>query len=89
MNLDSELNRLRWQCRRGMLDLDLLLLEFLESRYGQLDETSRQAFVALLEYPDQTLQRWLIGNPTVADIDIAMRDIVRSIRVGGWEDAQN
>ncbi|MDJ0806588.1 MAG: succinate dehydrogenase assembly factor 2, partial [Gammaproteobacteria bacterium] len=37
MNDDAELNRLRWQCRRGMLELDLLLLGFLETRYPRLD----------------------------------------------------
>ena len=83
MTHDSVYNRLRWQCRRGMLELDLLLLEFLESRYPQLDEASQQAFVILLEYPDQSLQHWLIGADTVTDVDQAVRDIVRIIRAGG------
>ncbi len=85
MTLDSVYNRLRWQCRRGMLELDLLLLDFLESRYSQLDEASQEAFVALLEYPDQSLQHWLIGTDTVTDVDQAVRDIVRIIRAGGRE----
>ncbi|MEN8177817.1 MAG: succinate dehydrogenase assembly factor 2 [Pseudomonadota bacterium] len=85
MIVDSKFNRLRWQCRRGMLELDLLLLDFLESRYPQLDEASQQAFVALLEYPDQSLQRWLIGTDTSADVDMAVRDIVKIIRSKGRE----
>ena len=82
---ESELNRLRWQCRRGMLELDLLLLEFLEQRYPQLDEASQQAFVALLEYPDQSLQRWLIATDDIGeDVDEVVRDIVMIIHSSKW-----
>ena len=80
MAIDTEYNRLRWQCRRGMLELDLLLLEFLENRYPKLDESLQQAFVALLDYPDQSIQHWLIGVDIAAEVDIAVREIVRIIR---------
>ena len=83
MKQDVRLNRLRWQCRRGMLELDLLLLEFLEQHYAELDETHRQAFAALLDYPDQILQRWLLSAESQDGVDPRVREIVQRIRVGG------
>jgi antitoxin CptB len=56
-----DLERLQWQCRRGMLELDYLLMDFLDGHFVDLDEPSRQDFVRLLEYPDQILHDWLMG----------------------------
>ena len=45
---EKEIERLRWQCRRGMLELDLLLNRFLESAYADLSVQQRTDFVRLL-----------------------------------------
>lgn len=55
----SELPRLRWQCRRGLLELDLLLSRFLEERYPGLTATQQGEFRRLLEYPDTMLLAWI------------------------------
>ena len=48
----AELNRLRWQCRRGLLELDLVLERFLE-RYGERLRGERlSSFRTLLAYTD-------------------------------------
>ncbi|MFV1996836.1 MAG: succinate dehydrogenase assembly factor 2 [Acidiferrobacterales bacterium] len=54
-----ELRRLRWRCRRGLLELDILLLRFLDQGYSGLDVSQRQAFSDLLELPDNTLLAYL------------------------------
>jgi antitoxin CptB len=59
---DETLRRLRWQCRRGLLELDLLFGHFLEQHYSALNATERDAFQRLLELPDQTLLAWLQGQ---------------------------
>ena len=59
---DETLRRLRWQCRRGLLELDLLFVRFLEQRYSALSEAEQGAFQRLLEQPDQTLLAWLQGQ---------------------------
>lgn len=51
----SELNRLRWKCRRGMLELDLVLNQFLEQDFSTLDALAQQAFETLLEAGDEEL----------------------------------
>jgi antitoxin CptB len=59
---DETLRRLRWQCRRGLLELDLLFVRFLEQHYSALNATELDVFQRLLEQPDQTLLAWLQGQ---------------------------
>jgi len=54
--------RLAWQCRRGMLELDLLLSTFLEKAYDQLNSDSKKDFVELLEINDTELLEYLMGR---------------------------
>jgi antitoxin CptB len=54
-DLDRELERIRWRCRRGMLELDLVLNRFQEQHLASLSATEREAFKGLLELPDNEL----------------------------------
>ena len=74
----SELARMRWKCRRGMLELDLLLRDFLNSGYDCLDEAQRRCFDRLLDYPDAVLLEWFMGRIRPADKDVAQ--LVEKIR---------
>jgi len=71
-------NRLSWQCRRGMRELDELLMCFLSRRYSSLDDAGQKNFERLLEYPDAVLLELLMGRMTPADREVA--NIVREIR---------
>lgn len=62
---------MRWKCRRGMLELDLLLKEFLDDGYADLDDAARRHFDAMLDYPDAVLLEWLLGRIQPADRDVA------------------
>ena len=48
-------NRLHWQCRRGLLELDLVLSRFLERQVGAMSAAELAAFDELLDYPDTEL----------------------------------
>jgi len=48
-------NKLRWRCRRGVRELDILLLDYLEHVYPQSDANSQQAFADLLELDNAEL----------------------------------
>ncbi len=48
-------SQLYWQCRRGSLELDLLLKQYLETRYLQATEQERQRFAELLKLDDEDL----------------------------------
>ncbi len=78
MSTDATLSRLRWKCRRGMRELDLLLLAFLERGYAALDAGGRACFERLVEYPDQVLLELLMGHMAPADRDVAQ--LVERIR---------
>jgi antitoxin CptB len=74
----NELARMRWKCRRGMLELDLLLAGFLERGYATLDQEDRRRFDRMLNYPDAILLEWLLGRIRPADKDVAR--LIESIR---------
>lgn len=57
---DIALKRLYWHSRRGMWELDLLLIPFLQHRYSELDETDQTAYRLLIEQEDQDLFVWLM-----------------------------
>jgi len=62
----SEINRLRWKCRRGMLELDLVLNQYLEQDYSAMDSASKQAFETLLEAGDEELWALITDEKTSA-----------------------
>lgn len=67
-DVSADMNRLRWQCRRGMLELDVILSRYLESCYAASPEPEQEQFRALLEIEDPILNRWLIlGEPPDED----------------------
>lgn len=59
--------RLRWHCRRGMLELDLLLIPFFDAEYDQLPIAQQQAFEQLLTHTDPELLAWLMEKDVVSD----------------------
>lgn len=62
------LNRLRWHCRRGMLELDLVLARFLEENYAGLTARQRQEFETLLELEDHELWQRVRGEAITASV---------------------
>lgn len=75
----DEINRKRlyWHSRRGMWELDLLLIPFLEHRYDDLDDADKNAYQALIEEEDQDLFVWLMRREWPAEP--ARRRIVQMI----------
>lgn len=63
--------RLKWQCRRGMLELDILLEPFLDEVYLTLEEEDKQRFHKLIECEDQELFPWFMQKEKPEDSDLA------------------
>lgn len=53
--------RLKWACRRGMLELDLLLSPFYDRCYATLTQEQKHTFEDLLTHQDPDLFNWFIG----------------------------
>jgi antitoxin CptB len=63
MSLDDRArDRLRWDCRRGMLELDLVLNAFLVRHLDGLEPRQLEAFRGLLAYPDPLLLEFVMGH---------------------------
>ncbi len=73
----SELNRLFWHSRRGMLELDVLLVPFVKEVYPSLDAEDQARYRKLLECEEQDRCGWFMqrGEPEGADL----RHVVRMI----------
>jgi antitoxin CptB len=56
---EADLKRMYWHSRRGMLELDLLLVPFATERLSALDEAQLEDYRALLAEEDQDLWLWL------------------------------
>ena len=67
----EEHNRMRWAARRGMLELDLVLEPFVQSRYAELDELDRARFKELMLCEDQDLFLWFMRREVPTDGEIA------------------
>ena len=67
-----------WQCRRGMLELDLLLNNFINKAADRLSQQEKKSFEQLLSYPDQTLLDLLLGNTVSSDDEIS--EVVKKIQ---------
>jgi antitoxin CptB len=67
----KEWNRLRWQCRRGLLELDLVLERFLEKYGDRLEGERLSLFQALLAYTDDELWDLVRGRTEWRDARFA------------------
>jgi antitoxin CptB len=65
----EEIRRLQWRCRRGLLELDVLLEKFLADKYSTLSPADQVVFVRLLECADPDLLSWLMGDVTPEALD--------------------
>lgn len=80
----SELSQLKWRCRRGTKELDLILNQYLEDYYANpassADDASRAAFITLLDLEDPTLYALLLGDIESQDaVQQALIDTLRTI----------
>lgn len=51
----GDLDRVRWRCRRGLLELDIILARFLDTGFAVLDADDRRIFTELLGLADNDL----------------------------------
>jgi antitoxin CptB len=72
------MSRLRWRCRRGMKELDLLLVRYLEQEYPAAASADRAAFARILELQDPELFGYLVGRESPADA--GLRNVLARIR---------
>ena len=67
---DVELNRLYWHSRRGMLELDVLLVPFVREVYPTLNDADRDLYRRLLTCEDQDMFGWFMQRAESEDAEL-------------------
>ncbi|MDO4697754.1 MAG: succinate dehydrogenase assembly factor 2 [Pasteurellaceae bacterium] len=71
--------RIEWECRRGMRELDKLIMPFYQQHFDDLSESQQQTFVEMLKYSDPELFRWFMNQLPAPTTELqAMVDLIRS-----------
>ena len=74
------LSKLRWHCRRGMRELDVLMLRYLEDSFEQAPPQEQQGFVDLLALEDPILFAYVVGREEPQDEQL--QKLLKKIRTG-------
>lgn len=69
--------KIQWHCRRGMLELDLLLLPFFQYRFEQLSPHLQEDFIKLLDCSDPDIYNWYLGAETPP---LSLQPIIEQLR---------
>ncbi|MBU2709695.1 FAD assembly factor SdhE [Zooshikella harenae] len=68
----AEHNRLFWRSRRGMLELDVLLVPFVKEAFPSLGEEDQARYKKLIECEDPDLFRWFMQKEQPSDPELAI-----------------
>ena len=74
----KQLYKIYSNCRRGMLELDIILINFIEKEYLNLDKKELDEFIHLLNESDHNLYDWIIKNNNNYDKNLEI--IIKKIK---------
>lgn len=82
MEHDVEYKRLYWHSRRGMLELDVLLIPFLENVYPGLPDADKARYCKLIDCEDTEIYQWFMqrGRPEDEDLQIIVDMILNRVQ---------
>ena len=66
---DEEIRRLSWRCRRGLLELDIVLQRFSENHLATLTKSELLAFESLLDLPDNEFLDVVTSRINLANVE--------------------
>lgn len=71
--------KIEWECRRGMRELDKLIMPFYQQHFDELSEHQQQIFVEMLSYSDPELFRWFMNQLPAPTAELqAMVELIKS-----------
>jgi antitoxin CptB len=76
--VEDNFEQVKWRCRRGMLELDLMLNKFFNEMYRTLNLESKILFQKMLTATDPELYAWLLGHELPEDK--SLQDLILIIR---------
>ena len=75
-------NEIYWRCRRGMLELDLFLIPYFESKFAQLNVSLQNSFINLLDLPDPDLLNLLMNYNKPDEKFESIIHLIREYKLG-------
>ncbi len=75
---EREMAKLRWRCRRGMKELDQLMLRYLDLYYAEASPAHQAAFKTLLDYEEPDLYGYFSGRLVAEEGELA--DVIKTIQ---------
>ncbi|SEK83087.1 succinate dehydrogenase assembly factor 2 [Nitrosovibrio tenuis] len=75
-----ELERARWRCRRGLLELDVILQRFVDEHYARLDEAELRQFETLLNLSDSDLWDMIVQKEADDESSQSVLRLLRTVR---------
>ena len=80
-DINLSLDILKWRSRRGMLELDLILIDFIDNNYDKLTKDQLMQYHELLEQADTDLYSWFIDGVAIPDENLhAIFKLIRDYR---------
>ncbi len=76
----AELGKLRWRCRRGMRELDVLLTRYVDEQYRDATPAYQEAFRQLLDSQDPLIYSYFLGR--VAPPTALLAELIGLITAG-------
>jgi len=73
----SQRSRLIWRCRRGIREMDILLLDYLETHYDTATVENQNTFVELLEENDLDILSWIMEKTSPDEKYIKLIKFIR------------
>lgn len=81
--------RLKWLCRRGMKELDILMENYLAARYPNDSPERQHAFETLLEYQDPAITDLLFDRTTDPNPEIqAIINMLKTAQLAANDEAK-
>ncbi len=77
--MDEQARKILWKCRRGSLELDLILSNFFQQQYPYLTKSQLKTFDQLLDQQDPQLTSWIFGEEIPPKQDFA--ELIQLIKV--------
>lgn len=78
IQVKDNMDKIRWSCRRGMLELDKLLIPFFDKCYNGLSEIKKDKFIELLSFDDPVLFDWFFKDDLPDDSQL--QDLIMVMR---------
>lgn len=63
--MNTDINKIKWKCRRGLRELDLLFRRYSEDKLDSLSQEDFDMFNSILDLEDQPLYDFIFKNESL------------------------